>query len=274
MKTIETLAAILTASREEYRATATAARQAVRDLETVYRETIEGTPVETVAAYVERVGYDVAVSTIATLVNRSASDGRISRRCAEWAAAQDEAFDAEAAERLWLYSDRIHKAHLDQLTAAMMEYSPKQPEETEEAEEEAEEEAPALLPRVAEILETLPRSRSAWAHGVTEYVAELMEELTEHAEWEKREPWNSAELYRWLLNGAADWAQYSWGGCSLIYDRQIAERLCTASELKKTDGGRKDPNPRESWLDVQARALAQAAQRIYTAWTEAEKEVR
>ena len=30
MKTIETLAAILTASREEYRATATAARQAVR----------------------------------------------------------------------------------------------------------------------------------------------------------------------------------------------------------------------------------------------------
>ena len=65
-----------------------------------------------------------------------------------------------------------------------------------------------------------------------------------------------------LLNGAADWSQYSWGGCSLIYNSDIAERLCNPSELKKTRNGERRPNSREEWLDVQARALFQAANRV------------
>lgn len=48
------------------------------------------------------------------------------------------------------------------------------------------------------------------------------------------------------------------GGCSLIYDSQIAERLCTAAELRKTSAGRKQPNEKEQWLDTQERALFQA----------------
>lgn len=67
-------------------------------------------------------------------------------------------------------------------------------------------------------------------------------------------------------NGASDWNQYSWGGCSLIYNRDIAERVCNATELKRCtyrDGSLKDqPNGREAWLDVQARALFQAEQLI------------
>lgn len=117
-------------------------------------------------------------------------------------------------------------------------------------------------------------TRSAWGRGVKAYALDLIEELECRAEYEGRKPDNLNELRRWMLNGAADWTQYSKGGCALIYNGDIARRLCTASALKKTDGGRKDPNPREQWLDVQARALAQAAQRIYTAWTEAEREVR
>lgn len=62
-----------------------------------------------------------------------------------------------------------------------------------------------------------------------------------------------------LLNGAADWSQYSYGGCAFVNDEDIAETLCTVTELKKTDNGRKAPNSRETWLDVQARALHQAA---------------
>ena len=62
-----------------------------------------------------------------------------------------------------------------------------------------------------------------------------------------------------LLNGADNWAQYSWGGCSFIYDGYIADRLCTPSEWKKTNGGLRRPNKNELWLDVQARALRQAA---------------
>lgn len=105
-------------------------------------------------------------------------------------------------------------------------------------------------------------ARSAWARGVKEYALSLVDELEYRADYEGRKPDNMKELRRWMLNGAADWKQYSEGGCALIYNRDIARRLCTASELKKTNDGQKDPNPRESWIDVQARALYQAARLV------------
>lgn len=55
---------------------------------------------------------------------------------------------------------------------------------------------------------------------------------------------------------------YNWGGSSLIYDADIAGRLCCPSELKKTRNGERRPNSREEWLDVQARALYQACNRL------------
>lgn len=67
------------------------------------------------------------------------------------------------------------------------------------------------------------------------------------------------------LNGARDWKQASEGGSWLIYNEDIAERLCSPSELKKTAGGRRRPSARESWLDVQARALHQAFKMVYSA---------
>jgi hypothetical protein len=68
-----------------------------------------------------------------------------------------------------------------------------------------------------------------------------------------------------LLNGAANWREYSYGGCALIYDADIAERLCSPSEYRKTREGQRAPNSRETWLDVQARALGQAATLIASA---------
>lgn len=65
-----------------------------------------------------------------------------------------------------------------------------------------------------------------------------------------------------MLNGAQDWGQYSWGGSALIYDGDIAEHLCCPSELKKNRHGERRPNSREEWLDVQARALYQACNRV------------
>ena len=105
-------------------------------------------------------------------------------------------------------------------------------------------------------------NRSAWKKGVKEYADELLNNLEEKAQYYERLPRNEKELKEWLLNGAMDWEDYSYGGCSLIYDSQIAERLCTPSELKKKDGGRLEPNSQESWLDVQTRALCQAHSRI------------
>lgn len=113
----------------------------------------------------------------------------------------------------------------------------------------------------ARILDT--RTRSAWAAGVKAYALELLED------WE-----TSGHEYlteRDLLNGAQDWNEYSWGGCSLIYDSDIAERLCNPSELKRTRNGERRPNAREEWLDTQARALFQAARMIMRAVKEVEQ---
>lgn len=106
------------------------------------------------------------------------------------------------------------------------------------------------------------KDRSAWDKGVTLYAFELVEELEERAKYEGRNPEPGAECKLWMLNGAQDWNQYSWGGCSLIYDSDIAERLCCPSELKRTRNGERRPNSREEWLDTQARALYQAANRV------------
>ena len=98
------------------------------------------------------------------------------------------------------------------------------------------------------------KSRSAWGRGVKTYALELVEsaeiELT------------AENVKAVLLNGAGDWSKYSFGGCADIYDWEIAERLCSPSELKKKKGGDLQPNSRETWLDVQARALHQACQMV------------
>lgn len=102
--------------------------------------------------------------------------------------------------------------------------------------------------------------RSAWARGVKAYALELVETLEESHEWNNGElPATRGEVERRILNGAVDWMQYSEGGCSLVYDQDIAERLCNASELKKTKNGEKNPNNRENWIQCQARALYQAS---------------
>lgn len=127
MKTIETINAILSESRETYRTTAATIREAVKTLESIHAENIDKTPAETVAAYVAAVGHDMAVCIVASLINRCAWDGRISSRCAQWASEQDSAWDEASAEKLCISADRIHRAHLDQIAAAMMEYQPEEP---------------------------------------------------------------------------------------------------------------------------------------------------
>lgn len=133
------------------------------------------------------------------------------------------------------------------------------PDDFQEAAEEAKEES--TLDKVAAELEAR-KDRSAWGRGVNAYALELVEELKERAAYEGRNPEPGAECREWMLNGAQDWAQYSWDGSSLVYDGDIAERLCTPSELKKTRNGERRPNSREEWLDTQARALYQACDRV------------
>lgn len=109
------------------------------------------------------------------------------------------------------------------------------------------------------------KERSAWAKGVKTYAIELISDAEESyiddlfcvagtVDYGKF----SKYIHKVLLSGARNWHDYSWGGCSLIYDGDIAERLCNASELKRTKNGERQPNKAEQWLDTQARALFQA----------------
>ena len=105
--------------------------------------------------------------------------------------------------------------------------------------------------------------RSAWARGVKAYAVEMVESMSEGADLS-----NETLLQKALLNGADSWRQYSEGGCALIYDADIAERLCSPSALKRCKGGERAPNSRESWLDCQARSLWQAHRLVARAWRE------
>ena len=112
------------------------------------------------------------------------------------------------------------------------------------------------------------KDHSAWDKGVTLYAIELAEQMRENIEGGYINPetvTDRATLKREILNGAQDWHQYSWGGSSLVYDEDIAARLCNPSELKKTHNGQRRPNRYEEWLDTQARALRQAEGRILRA---------
>ena len=106
--------------------------------------------------------------------------------------------------------------------------------------------------RLAEALKQ-ESARSAWRRGVIAYALEIVQSLPEQP------PRNRGDLMEALLNGAEDWRQYAEAGNSLVYDCDIAERLCTPSELRRARGGDLPPNGLETWLDVQERALAEAA---------------
>lgn len=95
------------------------------------------------------------------------------------------------------------------------------------------------------------KARSAWARGVKQTALDMLKDIDGEISSAKD-----------ALNGADSPEEWAYGGCGLIYDGDIAELLCTPSELRRTKGGQRQPNSRESWLDVYARAAFQAYQLI------------
>ena len=102
--------------------------------------------------------------------------------------------------------------------------------------------------------------RSAGNSGVMKYAIVLLGDVVGKEVTEK-----------YILGGADNWKEYSYGGCALIYDVDICRRLCTPSEIKKTKNGERRPNKHETWMDVQARAVYQAARLIMKIRKEVEK---
>ena len=125
---------------------------------------------------------------------------------------------------------------------------------------------------VADALEAAP-ARSAWDKGVKEYARDIWADMCGSLispEALLRSGDGSRRAFREaLLNGARSWKEYSYGGCALIYDGDIAGRLCTPSELRRSLGGERNPNRSETWLDVQARALRSAEVVLWNACSRA-----
>jgi len=114
---------------------------------------------------------------------------------------------------------------------------------------------------LAKVSQKVCTGRSAWNRGVALYAMDLVNDMIEENETGFLKLIDGKVKGGWtvsILNQPFDmWVSFSRGGFSLVYGQEIAERLCTPSELKRTHNG--DLEPREGWLDIQGRALYQAA---------------
>ena len=107
------------------------------------------------------------------------------------------------------------------------------------------------------ILATNPRS--AWNKGVKAYALDLLANFYDWSEYNERAGEELPTLDEvTALNGAKDWSAWAYGGCGLVYDAYICDRLCTKSEQKRYKGGQIVPTPATTWLDLEARAVRQA----------------
>lgn len=110
-------------------------------------------------------------------------------------------------------------------------------------------------------------AKSQWNKGVVLYTKELLERLFEHYSQEQiavRVKDGFGTFTRALWYGASSWDQYSEGGCALIYDEDIAKRLCPPSQIRRLkDGSIAKPTKNTTWIKVQATALANASWLAY-----------
>ena len=234
-----------------------------------------GTPKQAAREIVQAIGAENARVIIASAVNAHEGDGRLSAAVIEWA--QGIGWDWEMSVNLGLTLDaKMHMCHVNQTAEAIMNLpeEPEQPEQEPETAEETTTEQEENEMKNAQFIAALTaqleavKNRSAWDRGVQQYAESLVDDLAEYLDggWitlDNLRTWDGAQSA--MLNGANGWTSYSYGGSALIYDYEIAGRLCTPSELKKTRGGERNPNSRETWLDCQARALRQASRRVYAA---------
>ena len=105
------------------------------------------------------------------------------------------------------------------------------------------------------------KPRSAWSRGVNNIAMNIVSEILENANGNDAPHFNcvddfSRHFYNVSLREAVD------NGYFLTWDYDIARNFCTPSELKRTKNGERNPNSRETWLDVMYRGAYQAIRHI------------
>lgn len=145
MKTIETINTLCQNDASLYRAHRDELLANIKTLDecvSVARDNNESVR-SAVKSFIAKVGEFAAKVTVASLINRSAWDGRISTANAKWAKAVEESWDEDAMVRMGAYC-KMHMAHLDQTAdyvrrnldeiTAEIEAEQKAKQETEQAE--------------------------------------------------------------------------------------------------------------------------------------------
>lgn len=108
------------------------------------------------------------------------------------------------------------------------------------------------------------KTNSAWSNGIKNYMFELVENIENHKNYINKnlKDLSINELKEICLNGATNWSQYSWGGCSLVYNYDILENLFPKSIVKKYKNS--DSIKGTHLLEYQAMALHRAFCKIYS----------
>lgn len=106
-------------------------------------------------------------------------------------------------------------------------------------------------------------AKGIYQKAICQYAFELVDNIADNYittadELEHLE--NITNLKERALNGASDWRQYSWGGCSLCYNYDILRRLFCKSIAKKYENA--DSVRGRHLLDWQASALSKAFSKI------------
>lgn len=95
--------------------------------------------------------------------------------------------------------------------------------------------------------------RGAFYNGVKDYALEIVRAAMDSNHKKLNDTAEFSE--RFYLRGAKNWKHFSESALTSFTGYDISQRLCNPSELKKCKNGKLSPNPAESWLDVQTRAL-------------------
>lgn len=108
---------------------------------------------------------------------------------------------------------------------------------------------------VAEAEKMSRTEHSYWSRGVASLIRDYGEDaLGEH----DGEIISARDFYKLWNCGSDSLREAVYGGCFDIWNYDIAKRLCTPSDLKKSNEGMRRPNKYQDWIDVELIAVKQA----------------
>lgn len=191
MKTIETINTICQKDASLYRAHRDELLANIKTLDECVSEARDNNESvrSAVKTFVAKVGEYAAKVTVASLVNRSAWDGRISTANANWAKAVEDSWDEDAMVRMGAYC-KMHMAHLDQTADYVRRNLDEITAEIEaERKAKAEAEKPEAMPTwsTAEHNRKEQRGEYDYRQSILEDVIEYIRDEVDASEYEDRD---------------------------------------------------------------------------------------